>query len=565
MSVSPHATTQTVFPEGSVWINALGQLAEPSTHIQPGPWPKERHWLRFDYETLQGITGSMLYTGQNSGAETLQFTLPVRGWYRIYLGMPATARGVLRIGAHVRLATDPAFYCLQGSGINWFWEIGDHLWKEAWLDHTLLYLQSHPLMQTGLAWIRLEPMTEAEIAAAQRRLEKTNPFIGVTTHDSYAPFTLEDFYTSLIGFRESNIGKVIFGFSQTEVTRLMPTEAGRRLPEGPDSHMHAVDRDIEVALHQLVRDHPDAMTRILDFAHAMGLAFHAGIRPGACYLPGRLDHSAFLLDHPEFQCRTREGTPVSRLSFAVPDVQDLFLRLFDEWLELPIDGLNLIFIRALPTTLFEPPFLAWFQERHGLAATELADDDPRLTAARAQIMTEFLQRVRERLDAAGKRHGKRLELSLTVPATEQINRRHGLDLSAWAASGLVDFLLVDSALMNRFHTEKVENIAWDFFERICHGTHCRFYPKMIGGEDGQAIQAYDQTARSHGASGLYLWDGSENHLYPSAHWEYTRLLGEANTDELEATLQRRPPASRLHLLKTLDGFDWDQYPPHNGY
>lgn len=558
---------QTVFLEGSVWLNDLGGLAQPTEAIQLGRWPGERRWLSFPYETLGGITGSLLYTGQASGAAELQFALPVRGWYRIYLGLPSTAGGFLgmRTGVHVRLETDPAFYRLEGEGINWFWEIGDHLWKEAWLDHTTLHLKSHALMQTALAWVRLEPMSEAEIEAAKLRIEKRSAFCGVTTHDGYAPFTLDDFYTSLIAFRESNIRQVCFSFSHAEVVRLLPTRVGRQQGVGRHDFMRPIDRQIATALDELVHEHPDVLAKILAFAHRMGLSFHAGIRPGACYLPGRDDHSAFLLDHPEYQCRTREGTPVARLSFAAPPVQDLLLDLFDEWLTLPLDGLNLIFIRALPATLFEDAFLQGFEARHALDARTLDDDDPRLTGARAEILTGFLQRVRERLDEAGRRHGKRLELSLTVPATEAINRRHGLALRRWAETGLVDFLLVDSTLMDRFHSERIENIELAFFERVCAGTACRFYPKMIGGTDGQALLAYDQHQRARGAAGIYLWDGSENHAAPAAHWEYTRLVGAEDTRELEATLQRRPPAARLHLLKTVDGFDWDQFPPHNGY
>ena len=64
-----------------------------------------------------------------------------------------------------------------------------------------------------------------------------------------------------------------------------------------------------------------------------------------------------------------------------------------------------------------------------------------------------------------------------------------------------------------------------------------------------------------------LWDGAHNFaLYPYG-WEWIHLLGSGKngSEEAESWLQKHPHGSKVHLIKKLDGYDYDQYPHHVAY
>ena len=553
-----------IFPADSIWITDIAAQVAPQFALSCGDYPSKDRWQVFEYETLSKIKGRMVYAAEIGRHGELSLPLPGNGWFRIYLGLASSVPGslLMSLGILVRLRSDPAFYKFNTFGINWFWEMTDNLWKEAYLENETLYFCNGVNMQSSLAWVRLEPMTPEEIAAAERRLHKTNPHLSVTTNDAYWPSTLEDFYSSIIPFRESNVKKVYFCLTQGDTSQLLPTQVGTLQTCRDVDHMRQIDADIGHALDTIRAKHPDIIAKLAAFSHGLGLEFHASVRTGAFYMPGWDGNSKFFVEHPEFHCINRDGTRVTRLSFAAPEVREHMLAIIKEILEYDVDGINLIFIRALPTMLFEAPFVASFQSSYNVDPQELPDDDFRIITHRSEIMTSFIRQIRVLLNTAGALRSRRLELSITAPATGMINRFHGLDLRRWALEGLLDLIMADSSRQDRFHSEALDNIEYPYFAAVCAGTACSFYPKMIGIENPEKIIPYYQQALAFGAAGFFLWDGTQNCAAFPHGWEYIHLLGDVDTSEAEITLERRSPESRLHLLKTLGGYDYSLYPPH---
>jgi hypothetical protein len=181
-------------------------------------------------------------------------------------------------------------------------------------------------------------------------------------------------------------------------------------------------------------------------------------------------------------------------------------------------------------------------------------------------MTGFIRQVRSRLDEYGNRRKKYLELSLTVPANREVNEFHGMALKQWADEGLLDLIMADSAVLTRFHDERPSNIEYEYFAKICAGNNCRFYPKMFfwHASGTKICEAY-QEAINKGAAGGMLWDGGYHYISQLTYWEYVQMLGDDDETVLNTQIHRRTPEARLHLLKTLEGFDCDHYPPHNGF
>ncbi len=556
---------------GTIWITDIAGQAEPATALAfRRNKPSRRQWLALPYQTESGIAGNMLYAPMTGEAPALRLKLPVRGWYRIFLGLasstPASLGGAL--GIRVRLERDPGTVQMQGWGINWFWEMSDNLWRETELDQDVMVFDRVPEWQASLAWVRLEPMDEAEIAACRRRRDKSSPHCGITTNDGYWPQGFAEFCSALMPFVDSNVKKFFFCAAHGDVMPMLPTRVGTWGEDTGRGYMRTIDRDITLELDRIRREHPEALREMAELAHRLGLEFHASIRTGAFFMSGGNPsmESEFFDAHPEWHCRQADGTPVTRMSFAVSEVQEHFFAMIDELLAMAdLDGINLIFIRALPTTLFEEPFIRVFTAEYGVDPRTLDEDDSRITAKRAAIMSEFIGQVRRRLDAAGARAGRRLELSLTVPATEAVNRKHGLALAEWIRAGWVDTLLVDGSLQDRFHHEALSNIEFDYFDSICRDSSCRYYPKMSGVNVPAEGLDYFRQALARGAAGYFLWDGNMNYAEFPYGWESIRLLGAADADEAENWYRRRPVESRLHLLKTLDGYDAADYPAHVAY
>lgn len=563
------STAQTVFPENSVWITDIAGAIREKAELHAGDEAPRDSWQPLDYETMGGIKGRLIYAPEICGAGEVTLRLPVSGWYRVYLGLASSSPGSQgnTMGLRVRLDSDQAFHTVCGFGINWWWELTDNLWRATRLDNSTLHI-ARTEEQSSLAWIRLEPMSADEIAAAERRLAKLNAHGLVVTIDGYSASSLEDFYGQMLPFRESNAGKLYFCLAQGDVCSLMPTRCGTQTRYDGADYARPCDRAIIAALEQTRREHPDVVARLCDLAHRIGLEFHASCRPGALYLPGSHHFgSEFFRRHPELWCISRDGTPTTRLSFAAPEVRTHFLELFREMLEYEVDGLNLILIRALPAMLYEPAFQEDFAAAHGVNPLELPENDARIPAHRAEVMTGFLQQVRALLDERGIGRRKRLELSLVVPATRAVNEFHGMALGRWADEGLVDVIMADSTMLDRFHDERPSNIEHEYFAEVCAGNNCRFYPKMPDtlGPDGVAMSDAYREAIGKGAAGWMMWDGVMHHAQPLGYWEYAQMLGDDDATALASQIRRRSPEARLHLLRTVEGFDWDHWPPHNGF
>lgn len=72
----------------------------------------------------------------------------------------------------------------------------------------------------------------------------------------------------------------------------------------------------------------------------------------------------FFRQHPEFRCQDRDGTEITRLSYAFPEVRELVISFFEEVAEYGADGIGLIFTRGLPVLLYEEPLVEGFKAEY---------------------------------------------------------------------------------------------------------------------------------------------------------------------------------------------------------
>lgn len=131
--------------------------------------------------------------------------------------------------------------------------------------------------------------------------------------------------------------------------------------------------------------------------------------------------------HPDWLMGAKTAPPKRGLWSAVdygrPEIRDLARRTIAEVAaNYDLDGIELDF---------------W---RHPVFFRSTANELPATDAERA-LMTALLRDIRADLDAAGRRRGRYLLLSIKVPDSAGYCREIGLDVETWLASGLVDLLV----------------------------------------------------------------------------------------------------------------------------
>ena len=217
-------------------------------------------------------------------------------------------------------------------------------------------------------------------------------------------------------------------------------------------------------------------------------------------------NSKFFYAHPEWRCVDRDGTPTFFMSYANPEVRHHLIELLRETLELQPEGVGFLFNRGMPMMLWEEAFCKRFRERHQADAKEVPEDDPRILATRAEIMTEFMSEVRALLDETALKQGRKLpyKISLGTFSKEADNQKFGIDLPVWIKRGLVDDLGV---AWFAYHTS-FSQPDMAYYKRITAGSKVGVYPFVIAWKTGKPQELCKKVVGYYtaGAAGIAIWD-----------------------------------------------------------
>ena len=335
---------------------------------------------------------------------------------------------------------------------------------------------------------------------------------------------------------------------------------------------------------KFIAEGTDHMRMAVEAAHAMGKKILIGIRAAAWQCPPEFEDyftSDFYRDHPEWRTYDRDGTPVMRMSYAVPEVRQYILGVMREVLAYHPDGIELIYFRGLPLILWEEPFCKQFQAKYGADAKKVPEDDPRLYELRGQIITQFMRDIRRLLDETQRAQGRkaRLELSATVVHTEEDNRKYGLDVAEWVKEGLVDRIGI---FPKAFHTDTRKPIDMAWFRRITEGSRTEVYPLIIGWRlpSAKATVAEARQYFQDGAKGLIVWDPDPTSVYTAAagylvgggrsytipqrpYWPLVTRLG--HVEALEELQMADRPAPKYIPLKRYGDYWFGRWIPDVGF
>lgn len=504
----------------AVMLTDLSQ-STPAAALTAGRREKGK-WKTLPYATAE-FKGTALSAYAHTGAPVVRLPLPVKGPHAIYLGVCTVSTGFkeARNGLRARLDTEPAFQrmannlpLIMPTRVD---VIQEQFLSVAFLEGQQLEIgQIHDLPAT-LCYVKLVPLSQDELLMHEARVPaaEKQTRTGIATFDGhswlwpYACRTEEDLLANFRGYERSDIGKWWFQVLGADLVTYPGSKAGNIPGEHTQDFPTLAHESFVTTIKALHRAGINPVKVAREEARRQGVEFHIMLRPAgwkACIPYEETFDSRFYEAHPEWRCVDRDGSPTMHMSHAFPEVRQHLLDIYRETLELQPEGVGLLFNRGMPMMLWEEPFCARFRAMHQAEAREVPEDDPRIHATRATIMTDFLREIRALLDETARAQGpeRRYKISLGTFSKEVDNQKFGFDLPRWIREGLVD----DLGVAWFAHHTSFAQPDMAYYKKLVAGTQVGVYPFVIAWKTGtpqefcKRITAFYQG----GASGIAIWD-----------------------------------------------------------
>ena len=240
-------------------------------------------------------------------------------------------------------------------------------------------------------------------------------------------------------------------------------------------------------LQQLLQEGNDPAQIVVREAQKRGTDIFYSFRINDCHdslgdgerLPQLL--ATFKQQHPEWTIGP--GHPYGgllQLNFAVSEVRELKFAVIEEiFRKYDFDGLEIDFLRSAP---------------HFIPGTE---------PAHADILTQFLRRVRAHLNQRGEQRGRAISIAVRVDESMEACHLDGFDVAAWVTEGLVDMIILGSGAID---TEV------EAFKKLTEDTGIQVYPCLYGWPSGynpaspEMIRALAVNYWYQGADGIYTFN-----------------------------------------------------------
>lgn len=531
-------------------------------------------WKVLEYET-PSFAGRCVAAGPLTDAPPLTLPVKVRGWHAVYLGLAwhYYEQNMVR----VKVTGDVAYQHRSHKATQE--EIEEVFFKCADLTGKDLHFAQQSAGSAKacvIMYVRLVPMTEREVSALQEDAAQRGTKRLLATIDGHGylydrrPTTREELLEEFENYRDSDFGVVWYDGASAGIARYDPPAITDWVGAGYRNHYQSV---------QALRKKGIRINRVaVEACHALGMKIHISTRPAGWITPVPFEDFAnpFYLAHPEWRCRSRDGSPVNRMSYAVPEVRrEVIRRLREAVEEAEPDGINVLFNRGCGLVLWEEPFCEQFKERYGEDPRKGREDDPRLSELRGEIMTRFFREMRQMLDEVQTRKGRqhRYEISAMFLGTEALNTRFGLSAERWVKEGLLDAIGIDWAAFDA-GSVRDGGAYYDlaYYRRITADTKVPVYPIFnpiewesvgdpaatshgyrVGDVRSRAVAFYDE-----GAAGAGFWDVS-GAVTDATLWPIISRLG--HESELRAQAGRPRPARVTHRITRWDGILYGG--PHN--
>jgi hypothetical protein len=584
--------------------SADATIISDMSQVQPGDAltydvRRQRHWKVLEYETKDGLAGKCISSLPDTGAPEVTLPLNMRGWYAVYVGLGGMGRFAFgqNSEARMKLTDDIAFQHRRYSGARD--DIDEVFFKAADLTGQDLHFAQMRMKaklvelfpdvaprQTVIMYVKLVPLTSNEVTWLKKERGNKSTKNLIATMDAFSwinrnyPTTKEEFLEDFEQYRYSDFGTLSWQIIGGDLVNF-PSELGTIPGELSDDPPRTGDGYVTRSIQKFIADGENHTKLAVEAAHSMNKKIFIGFRAEAFQAtPSFEDYftSKFYREHPEYRAYDRDGTPVMRLSYAVPEVREHIYGILREVLQFQPDGIEIIYFRGLPLMLWEDAFSDRFRAKYGADAKKVPENDPRLYELRGEIMTGFMRDVRKLLDDVQKEQGRkqRYELMVDVVHTENDNRKFGLDVERWVKEGMIDKISIFPAA---FHTDTSKPVDMKWFTNITKGTKTEVYPLMIGWR----LSSYEDTIRTaqefyaEGAAGLLFWDPFPTSMYTpkpparqrhyqyavATYWPLVSRLG--HRDKLSEWEKEKRPAPKYIPLKRYGDHWFGRWVPDVGF
>ena len=544
----------------ALYLTDLG-CCQPTRAITPQP--KRHAWRVMDYET-ESISGQMLIAGEETDAPEITYPVKKRGWHSISIGIYPQHRAETSV--EVKLTGDAASCILQlggvWSGLPAHSQQGIHelYWKAADLTGQDLQI-SQVTTRVGsgddpssvrcnwalVAYIKLEPMSDEEVAALQtdrvqsdtRRLYAHNDAHGYLY--LYGAVTEEAVTREIEPYRNTDFSRMYWECGGGHHLSYLGEAGTIAAWDGVEDFGRMGDR-VHAESWRAWRDKGiDPFKVALEHTHEIGMEFHAAYRTAGFYYPPPLDHfnwGSIYQQRPDLHMIGKDGRQAPRLSYAFPDTRNFVINLLKEVAQYPIDGVCLLYNRRPPLVDYEPPLVNGFVQEYGEDPRQLPDDDDRWLRYRSIALTEFHRELRREMDMLAEEQGRSERIAISACV---LNRRenyvNGLDVATWVREELVDTLLpyTDAPALDGVAEAWVDMGEMAYFVSLVEGSSCQMalnvMPRFMPPEDFRRKAA---TLYKANAEHLFFWDcaGAAGRANFSPSWNALRRLG--HREEIEA-------------------------------
>jgi hypothetical protein len=531
----------------SVWITDFS-ACEPADHLA--------EWSLIEYANDE-FSGQLLHAPLGKPGGTLTLELNVDGWYAVYLWLMGGDSGIefgncdcdsvysLSRGPALKLTGDRhSATCFSTmSQDNMMWRgLESCFWKYADLSNQTLTIR-HQGCTVYFGAIELVPLSPAEVEAIEADRANTSTKRLIVKGDTYEEDTRELFYEMI---RNTDVTAWLAGCHRTDD---LFTSGGA-----------------------------PTLKRLRQDTRELGIAAYACDRPGvwSSYHHSEDPRVKAFDQHPEWHCLDRDGTDTHQASYAHPEIQEYMLSRARAAAATGIDGYGYFLCRDPGFILFEPIAMAGFEEAHGVDPCTLDDRDDRLLAWRADILTEFMRRMRAVLDEVAAEKGfDRIKIVHVVLGDEAANRYFSFDVARWVREGLIDVLCPYpwADYPDRWLAQGFVDVDVEYFTELCRDTECEVYPMWL-----TSVPRYYTWVSEHvrpneyfkkamadyaaGADGISTWDAVGLQLfYPFMAARWLRLGHKEQLAEWSQNDFPLPPKLRFTRYA---GETPDRFPPGTG-
>ncbi len=503
---------------------------------------KNNTWLLKRYRS-GALEGTMLTAEPGAAVPEVTYPLKLKGWYSIHVGIYQPDQRVCSL--EVRLTKDKVPRVVSGCAFlhepyGWIME---GLWKNADLTGQSLHFFRAARNRAYLAYIRLVPLTDGEIAEAKREWEQQETKICGGVFDVHEvlcespPYTPNTIRKNLEPFIGTDFKRICWGTTCTTYAYLYHTKVGEVFGHGKTDFIHEGNRFCAEFLATSLKEGWDPLQVAVDYCHENGLEIYADYRMDHTYALGTYKDDfagRFQRENQHLRCVNKDGSFHVHLSHAYPEVNAEKIAALKEQAEYGVDGIYLDFTRFPPWVLYEPPVVEDFMKQYGEDPRKLPDNDLRWLKHKAGYMTKFMRDLRAGLNNVGKKMGRKVTLIAQVdcqPAftvnpsgRADINLINALDLKTWVEEELIDVL---APSRERIYS----NINLDYYVQMTKGKKCKLWAvlgqtdltlfpedydwqdyfggwprKMIPHLDPKRLLRHANDLYNQGAEGILIWE-----------------------------------------------------------